>query len=93
MTRTTKPPRYNPQPYVTTDIRETSGYTLADKGLLLHDIALRADAQYSEVITRLTGKTRWTMAPEQNRIPAILNAYRAKVASDTAWLAFLQENR
>lgn len=55
--------------------------------------ALDADRAYTEVIARLTGRTRWTITAEQSQLPEIAAAYHAKVNADRVWLYALRESR
>ena len=50
----------------------------------LYHAAEAADQNYSAIIHALTGKTRWTLSEEQERIPAIVDAYTAKLIADEA---------
>ena len=56
----------------------------------LYMLALQADARYSATVTARTGRTRWTMRPEEEQIAEVREAYRAKVNADEAWLMYLR---
>lgn len=60
---------------------------------LLYIRAEQADARYSAVIRARTGGDRWTLTPEQERIPEVREAYREKRNADEAWLTFLRTSR
>ena len=57
---------------------------------ILYALTEQADARFSEVVKSRTGRTRWTMRPDDQRIPEVADAYRAKVNADQAWLTFLR---
>jgi hypothetical protein len=59
----------------------------------LSDAAQAADDHYSATIKRLTGRTRWTMKPEDNAVAEIRAALDAKLAADKAWIAEMRRVR
>jgi hypothetical protein len=56
-------------------------------------LAEQAEARYSAVIKARTGLDRWTMTREQEAIPEIAEAYRAKVTADEAVCTFIRTTR
>lgn len=69
--------------------RMTTHTTIAHR---LYTLATQADARLSAVIAARTAgaRDRWTLTAEEERIPEIRAAYRAKVTADAAWLTYLR---
>ena len=61
-------------------------------GRILYTLAEQADRRYSATVYARTGKTRWTMTRDEERIPEVRDAYLAKVRADEAWLSYLWTN-
>jgi hypothetical protein len=59
----------------------------------LMTLADQAEARYSAVIKARTGLDRWTLTREQEAIPEIAEAFRAKVTADEAICTFIRTTR
>lgn len=75
--------------------RQTDDALIARRkaGRILYTLAEQADARYTETIKARTGRSRWTLTTDDERIPEIQDAYREKINADQAWLTFLRTTR
>lgn len=75
--------------------RQTDDAVIARRraGRILYMLAEQADARYTATITARTGRSRWTLTADDERIPEIQDAYRQKINADQAWLTFLRTTR